>query len=664
MRVSPFVISLPLAGRLLAAQCPNGSPPPCVRERASTPDPGRIAVFPFHVTTADSLLGEGVAELVAGELTGEGGPRAIHMGTALRTWRRAGGGLRTPLGHVEVMRAATELGAGLVLEGSVVGLGQRLTLSAQIVSVPSGTARRVAPISGLADSLPVLIERLTAGVLAASGASVRVAPQRLSDSPAAVRAYMEGLAAFRRGRFVAAADRFDRAIAFDTLFTRATFMRWMTATWGPGLGSESARQAARRARAQRARLSLDDQNVLDAAFGDLARKERAATVAPESPEVLYFLGDHLYHGASRLGWEGPLARAQKAFEQSAALDSQSTVLHHLVEIGLWTRDTSLLRRAWRAYDRLVEGADPTLGWLVAARTGDARLVADLRRRIVPNGSEDDYVRAFFGLAQGPGILSPAVVEELTARTARAVVPRLLPNLRLWHLYILSLQGRAADAARVAQEGPVADSVLTDGFRPDLWFAAAALIGDGDWTSGAAAVARLRAGRPREPDVDARTSCAVRLWDAVMRDSVVPDDGLLRRHGQRACAELLDVMSAQRLHQGDQTLRLARADSVVRDNAVLFNHSGVGHVLLARCWEAVGDRSRALELLRLWGLGLPDWSLAVRRRTEGRLTALEGDTAAAVRAYQEYLDLRRNADPEFMAQRDSVRAELARLAPNR
>src|SRR5262245_22144939 len=275
MRVSPLLAALLPAARLYALQCPDGSPPPCVRATTIAPDPGRIAVFPFHVTTTDSLLGEGVAELIAGELTGEGGPRAVHMGTALRTWRRAGGGLRSPLDHAAEMRAARDLGAGLVVEGSVIGLGQQLTLSAQVVSVPSGTVRRATPVSGLPDSLPRLIEQLAAEVLTASGASRRDVPQRLSDSPAAVRAYIEGLAAYRRGRFAQAADAFEQAIRLDTLFTRASFMRWLVSTWGAGIGTDAARQAARQARSRRASLSPDDQIVLDAAFGDLPAKERA-----------------------------------------------------------------------------------------------------------------------------------------------------------------------------------------------------------------------------------------------------------------------------------------------------------------------------------------------------------------------------------------------------
>src|ERR1051325_10589574 len=663
MRFVASTAALILAARSLLAQCPDGSPAPCARGSAAPPDPGRIAVFPFRATTADSLLGEGVAELVAGEFTGAGGPKATHMGTTLRVWRRAGGGLRTPLAQPRELRAARELGAGLVVEGSVVGLGPRLTLNAQIVSVPSGRVRRASPVSGVSDSLPRLIEQFAAAVLLATGAPAREAPLRLSDSPAAVRAYIEGLAHFRRGRFELAADAFGRAIDLDTLFTRASFMRWLCSTWGAGFGTDAARQAGRRARSQRAGLSPDDQIVLDAAFGDLRARERAAAAAPESPEVLYFLGDWIYHRAPALGWDSALARARLEFEHSAALDSQATVFHHLVEIGLWLRDSILMRRSWSAYDRLVQGADPSLGWLVAERIGDARLSADLRRRAVPVGTQDDILRASFWYVPASRFLAPATIEELSARSTRAAVPRLQPAVKLMHFYAVSLQGRPTAAADIASGGLSAGVPLMEGFSTDLWTAASALVGDGSSASGAAAVARLRAAPLDDADANARAICMVRLWDATMRDSIVPDDGSLRTHGQAACAGILDALSAP---PGDRVARLEHADSVARQSDdPVFGSSGVAEVLLARQWEAVGSRDRALAVLRPRIIDFPNWSAAASYRAEGRLAALVGDTSGAIRVYREYLSLRHYAEAAFVPRRDSVAVELARLeAPHR
>src|SRR5688500_272188 len=109
-------------------QCPDGSPPPG-RSGAPAPaprvsryvDPNRIAVLPFRVTTSDSLLGEGFAELLATEFADEQGPRAVDMATVISAWRRAGGGLRTPLPRERALALARELGAGLLTEGSIVG---------------------------------------------------------------------------------------------------------------------------------------------------------------------------------------------------------------------------------------------------------------------------------------------------------------------------------------------------------------------------------------------------------------------------------------------------------------------------------------------------------------------------------------------------------------
>jgi len=75
--------------------------------------------------------------------------------------------------------------------------------------------------------------------------------------------------------------------------------------------------------------------------------------------------------------------------------------------------------------------------------------------------------------------------------------------------------------------------------------------------------------------------------------------------------------------------------------------------------------RSLALLRSRIIDFPNWSAAASYRAEGRLATLVGDTTGAIRVYREYLSLRQNAESSFVPQRDSVRAELARLeAPSR
>lgn len=339
----PFAL-LAVIGSPLRAQCPDGSPPPCVAARAparAAPrvvDPNRIAILPFRVTTADSMLGEGLAELLATEFTGEGGPRAVDMGTMLREWRRAGGGLRAPLSQAEALRIARRVGAGLLAQGSIVGLGSRLNVTATVVAVPSGDPRgRIEPMSGPADSIEPIIRRLTSGLIAAAGGQVQAGRRtRLSELPAAQRAYMEGLGRWRRGLVAEAAEAFERAVGEDSLFARAAFMRYLASNWFE-LGGPSPARWARRTWELRERLSAQDRVLLNAYLGagypqprqpaqSLADRREAVAQLPESPEAWYLLGDWLYHFGPSLDIRDALSRARESFERSLALDSQSTVL--------------------------------------------------------------------------------------------------------------------------------------------------------------------------------------------------------------------------------------------------------------------------------------------------------------------------------------------------
>lgn len=646
---------------LVLQQCPDGAPPPCARTTqarsvAAPPDPHRIAVLPFRVTTADTLFGEGLAELLNNEFIGPSGPRPVLMGTVLRAWRRAGGGLRAALSQTEAARLATELGAGQYVDGSVVGVGPQLTISASVISVPGGEVRRAPRVSGPLDSLPALIERFAAGLLATAGTNRSGPSQRLSDSPDAIRAYFEGLASFRRARFDLAAVAFERAFTADEQFARAAFMRWLTATWGPGFGTPVQTLWRDRARTLRDRLSPSDQVLIDAAFGSLAERERAVAAMPESPELWYLIGDTYYHSARTRGWAETMALARTAFERSVALDSQATSLHHLVEIGLWNADTALLRAAWPAYDRLAPG-NVGLGLVVAARLGDARLTESLRRRL-PRSTGDSssaFEALLFGAPMG---LSAALLGEAYTATLAQTPPAARPGLRLLQFVGNATQGRPAAAARLADEGPTRDANFFDGFDPDVWLMVSAALGDGDRRLGEAARARVLAARHADSSALAVARCGTGLWDALVRDTVSGDDSLLTRHGQRSCAATLRILAMQRAGSLDSAA--LRALDTAAANGVLWPYSQVGRVVVTRAWERLGVLGRALLFARQGSVGFPDFSVAMRRRQEARLAAATGDTVSAIRVYHEYLEQRRDPEPVLIPQRDSVQAELNRL----
>jgi hypothetical protein len=93
-----------------------------------------------------------------------------------------------------------------------------------------------------------------------------------------------------------------------------------------------------------------------------------------------------------------------------------------------------------------------------------------------------------------------------------------------------------------------------------------------------------------------------------------------------------------------------------------------NLFAARLWERSGDYVRALAAVRrrprAWGSG---YIVMVPRhlREEGRLAAIVGDTAGAIKAYQHFLALRTKPDPGPLADEvGQVRRELAELVKGR
>ncbi len=90
---------------------------------------------------------------------------------------------------------------------------------------------------------------------------------------------------------------------------------------------------------------------------------------------------------------------------------------------------------------------------------------------------------------------------------------------------------------------------------------------------------------------------------------------------------------------------------------------MANLTCARLWERQGDLAAALRAARRHNRGGPireEPFLSSLLREEGRLAALDGNRAEAVRAYRHYLALRANAEPALAADVAHVRAELARL----
>jgi serine/threonine-protein kinase len=360
-----------------------------LRDRNPPPDQSMVAVVPFRVATADPTLHylrEGMLDLLAAKLTGEGGMRATDPRKLLDAWRRAGGTESTDLPGDDALALARRLGAGRLLLGDVVGTPNRIVLTGSLLGSARGDSIVKLSVEGPPDSLAWLVDRLAARLLTeTSGEGAGRTASLTSTSLPALRAYLDGQAKMRRVDVVGAAKDFERALDADSTFALAALGLRMASSWyGDATLQQRGLQIAWR---ERARLSQRDQMALVAVAGPrypeaptaqelLEARERYQSFAPDRAESWYLLGDHIFH----YGWvhnvPNPEERALEAFKRASEIDSTYVVGYlHGLTVALTLGDTASANR----FERLRLAADSSQYWLVMHRWESAWTAGDSSR---------------------------------------------------------------------------------------------------------------------------------------------------------------------------------------------------------------------------------------------------------------------------------------------
>ena len=661
------------AGAYLASRAPRDT------TSAAAADSLAVVVLPFRVRGDPSIefLREGMVDLLAAKLTGEGGLRATDPRSSYRAWRSASSAESDGLTRDSAVALARRLGAGNVLLGDVVGTASSIVVNASVVSTRGAVVSR-ATVEGAHTELSPLVDRLVAQLLSVGAGEE---PQRLaaltSTSLAALRAYLAGQAAYRRGTYAEALEKYGLALDLDSTFALAGLGLALADGWvGTGHASERGRAAAWR---WRDRLSERDRALLFATVGpsyprpstvreQLDAIEKARRLAPDRVELWYELGDTYFHYGRVLGagdWE---ARAEQALGAAASLDPAfAAPAQHLLMLHARQRRTAELRALadrllaaepdgstadyvrWRrrvalgAPDAPADPGDPTLDSLATETLGWIGMTA------TDDGVAFDVGRRALRLrAARPGTRDERVERQLAVHAA-------------------ALNAGRPEEARALSES-LADLSPDPGLGARL-LVLSALYGDGDRAAAARAAAALAegtggAGRPLDRCVleQWRSSAAPRAAAGAAR----PGAAVRERPGPQAvCDAVVAAMRASAAGDARAAAAVARIDSVLRAGPVEFyvGDGAVDHgpIALARLLEAAGDRAGALAALRRrpYFIGWQPF-LAASLRDEGRLAAALGDVRGAVRAYEHYLALRANPEPALVAATDSVRAELARL----
>ena len=661
-------------------------------DRPQRPRPeGRvIAVLPFDFTGAvDSaaVSPRGIVELLSARLSAPGVTAALDAEVVLRRVRRevAPGERLTEQDALDVART---LGADLVVLGTLHGTSTRLVLGGSLLAVETGeTLQRVDAVSSTPDSLVGLLERFAIPILLQRVAEGWRRPEDLTTHALeAVRFYVGGVEKYRRGRYAAAATDFERALRADAEFTLAGIRLGMTHRAAGNV--ESALQALEDSWAQRASLGRADSTFLMALLGALhpaptsyARQlqdwEWVVDSVPSQWEASYELGDMLLHWAPALGREVPHRRARVAFQEALKRDSGfAPALEHLIDLAAADGDLVELRRLTRMYlavNPLSDHAD-YVRWRLAVGAGDERARAAIRQRFatVPR----TVLEQIAGMAQLDG-----VALEDAAAAAAELRRRSRNDYDLWSSGLIARElalnrGRPGDMPRGIPDGrfsmpldtlhQVIEAVYWDGDSATAGRVVAAWAGAAD----SAVRSTLDVLSPEYMRI-----CVVSVWRLALGRGDSVTAALSRLRAVRGaterrvtmylpvCAAALDARHTFMQRAPRVTQSIQRLDSLLRSGPVTNPHIRLAaRLTLAELEERQGDPAAALAAVRrrpyhhTFGVT----GLSESLRWEGRLAALAGDTAGAIRALQHFLALRSEAEAPFDRENADVRAEVGRL----
>ena len=655
-------------------------------------NPSLVAIVPFRVASADPALHylrEGMLDLLAAKLPGEGGLQATDPRAVLDLWHAAGGSGERDLRTEDAQKLTATLGAGWLLLGDVVGTPSRVTLNASLLATGQATPRTRISVEGPPDSLGALVDRLVSQLLTSLSATGGQGPGLNRASLPVLRAYLDATTKFRDG-LQSSVIAFTEALDRDTTFAPSALGLVQAIGWyGDG---NTAQRPLRLAWNGRQQLSQKDQALLRVIAGPKypeASSTREAfeaaqqylQLAPERADAWYNYGDKIYHFGNALGFADRAARSADAFRKALALDSTYVPGYiHLQQLAAELGDTALDHRL----ERLRAAIDTSGIWLeqqrwyravasqdagaiaAALRTGTATpaILFTIARLplFVPNAGIDPALAAYDSLLAHNS--TPGASQNFRGAASALLLNGGRPTAALAQLDQIPVQGRIYVLGRLVLDGVLdaGDSARAAGALAELTpkalgplatDSAAALeqaialravltwrLMRGDTAGVAGLLARLKT------LMETRGSPSTRAMDQV---SVATFEALLAdRRADRsapALADRLDSLMANFDYTNGAQSRL-----------------GLAAIVSGRLLEKYRTPAVALAAVRRrsswWSNEMP--YLGVQLREEGRLAALAGEKQEAILSYRQYLSLRSNPEPAVAAEVAQVRRELARL----
>jgi class 3 adenylate cyclase/tetratricopeptide (TPR) repeat protein len=632
-----------------------------------------IAVLPFQV--ADPNLGawrEGIVDLLAANLDGVGGLRAIDSRTVLAQWHEGVSEGQTPDLRT-ILEIARNAGGSYAVVGSAVGIGPNVRLAAHVYELASDRDIGAARAEGPPDSLYALVDLLSLEVLRAI---LNEDADRLSEVPdlasvtttsfPALKAYLEGEALYRKADFENAIPAYQRAVAADSMFALA-WLRLAHAEWWSLPNSEIVDEVDR-ALALSDRLSERETMVAKATRAFLVTdrfrtRELASEFLhyyPDDPDIWFLLAMTFGDQFNESDVPGDPAEGERALLRAVELDPTFAPYRiFLLYRSFWEADREQAAERLEALADLAREEDETVkaGRLAYALAwGDSAGSARAWTAVDTLDAEFLYWTTTF-LNNGRFLaISEALHRQPQARvnmgrfcrTCLSMIllwegkfqeevrlldhPLMLRPVRRWFAYDLHFFGMPLPES--LERDLEFQTVETDTFS---WFFAGAYAADrGRWPEHATAVQAFRtaAGQPGRDSVDSRA------FEGAA--NALEGYGLWKRG--RASEALPPLTAGQRNMVGPSPPTAGN----------LVARRWIGSLLLE-----LGRPAEAVPYLQtMWPGGIirdPFIAYEIARA----YTAL-GENRKAIVAYEEALLAWRNADPILKPRIETARREIARL----